>query len=100
MAGKIYISQPVEIEITITVDGVKMSTGVSGEIRARKPNGTVTTWEGVIDNNDGKITYSATDGDITMSGLWLLQPVVELAGIPSITLPGETVIMTVYERFE
>lgn len=100
MAGKIYINQPVEVEIDITVDGVKMTTGVTAEIRARSPRGQELTWTATVDNVGGKVTYSAIAGEINASGVWSLQPIVTLAGVPSVTLPGETVSLTVYDRFQ
>jgi ABC-type nitrate/sulfonate/bicarbonate transport system ATPase subunit len=99
MAGRIYIGQPVEVVINVTVDGAKLTTGASAKIEVMKPNKAVVQWDAVVDNVAGTVSYAATAEDIDLAGKWRMQPLVTLVGIPERTIPGNTVEMDVSRRF-
>lgn len=99
MPGKLYIGQPIDIQINVKIDGVKMSTAVSATIEAQKPTRGTVSWPAVIDNVAGTVSYQASPTDIDQAGKWKLQPVVTLAGIPERTFPGESVDLDIAKRF-
>lgn len=92
-----YVDQPIDIELTCTVDGVPMSTGVSAVISVLKPDRTEVEWTGVVDNVNGRVDYDAPATDIDMAGTWKMQPEVDFGG--GIIIPGETVEMVINRRF-
>lgn len=59
---------------------VDLSSATTMEFRFRKANGTVLTVDAihVTDGTDGKIKYTAVEGDIDVDGQWKLQAYVEL----------------------
>jgi len=93
MADKIYVDQPVKVELEISVDGQPMSGALSAVIAVRKPDQSEEEW--TADISGATISYDITD-ELDQSGNWLLQPSVEIGAV---TLPGTTVQMPVHRRF-
>jgi hypothetical protein len=95
----LYITQPIDITLDCTLDGVAMSTATSAVINYRKPDKSEASWTGTVDNAAGTVSYSAIAADIDQAGTWLLQPVVTFPGSPVKALPGTTVEMEIQRRF-
>jgi len=99
MAAKLYVGQPIDIEIDVTIDGAMMSTAGSAVITARKPDKTETSWAATINNTTGKVSYQATALDIDQAGKWMLQPVITMSGLPAKALPGTSIEMEIHKRY-
>jgi hypothetical protein len=97
--SKLYSGQPIDIEITCTVqEPGSMSTATGAKIAYRKPTGVAGEWNAAVNTTTGVVSYSATVSDIDSAGEWRLQPVVTFAG--GRTIPGATVVMGITRRFE
>jgi hypothetical protein len=95
--SKLYVNQPISIEIECIVTGGSMATATSADINYLKPNGCQDAWTGVVNTVTGIVSYNAPSAEIDVNGIWRLQPVVAFAS--GSVLPGETVEMTISERF-
>ena len=94
--SKLYIEQPIDIEITCTVSVGSMETATTASIAYLKPNGDRGLLPGAL-STAGVVSYSALPSEIDNAGTWRLQPIVTFAS--GKILPGETVEMPILERF-
>jgi hypothetical protein len=80
----------------ITLDcGTNISTASDLEIAARKPDGSVVTWDATLTGTDS-LYFDTLAGTLDQAGDWLLQAKVTLgAGV----WRGESVTLRVYPHF-
>jgi len=100
MADRIYVNQPVEIEIEVSVDGTNLTVGgpYTAKIKARKPDKSeVELSASVVVGPPSKVTYSLLGPENDQAGRWLLQPVISSPAYDGV--PGTTVEMDVSKRF-
>jgi hypothetical protein len=90
----IYVNQPLQIEITCTVDGSPMSTATGAVIAYRRPDKVEGNWSASIDGS--KVVFKATS-QLDKAGPWKLQPIVTFAS--GDTIPGQTVDLEIKPRF-
>jgi len=92
---KLYIGQPIDIELVCTVDGNPAANVTSAVIQYCKPSGATGSWTATF--LEGTASYAAAGTAIDEAGGWRLQPVLTFTG--GKVIPGETVGMPVFERF-
>jgi hypothetical protein len=100
MADKIYINQPVDIEIEVEVDGTDLTIGgpYTAKIEVRKPDKSEVELDAsVVVGPPSKVTYSLSGLENDQAGRWLLQPVISSPAYAGV--PGTTVEMDVSKRF-
>lgn len=59
--------------------GVDSSSIQLAKILVRKPDNTLLEWNATPVSNSTKIEYIVREGDFNMSGIWKLQPYIELS---------------------
>ena len=95
--SKLYVNQPINIVLTLTVSTGDFTTATTGRINYKKADQTVGYWPGTL-TTTGRLTYEATSTQIDQSGTWRLQPVVTFTG--GRVIPGETVLMDITPRYQ
>ena len=91
MAGKIYLAQP----LTIDLDAQTALAGATVAIGYRKPDGSTGSWSGAIQDST-KVRVVLAAGVLDQVGTWRLQNEITLAGAMT---PGETYQMEVLSRW-
>jgi len=98
MADRIYVNQPVSLEIEVSVDGASLTGSHTAKIRARKPDKSEIELDAVVVvGPPSKVTYNLSGVENDQAGRWLLQPVISSPAYDGV--PGTTVEMDVSKRF-
>ena len=88
-----YVGDPVLLEVDCVAD---ISSASSLSIEARKPDGTVVTWDGTL-NGTTEVRHQANGATLDQQGTWRLQAVVDMgSGDP---FRGQTALLQVYAAF-
>lgn len=73
-----YFVGDIRKKVVIDVGEDISGEGVTAQIKYRKPNNAVGSWDAVVDSNGQSISHSLDSTDLDIPGLWRIQPYVNI----------------------